>query len=272
MKKAFLLFAALLLAPLSFAQQATVTATITAYAGGSARALFLPQGGGSPTVTQASGNINASGVFSLSTWNNTYAGYAPSVTKFTICAPFPNASTCYSAIVSITSSSQDISSSFSGAPTPPGGNAVSSVFGRTGAVVAQSSDYSADYDALGAATAAVSAFTAAVGTVTWNSSGTCTYAVGGSYIGFGTVTSVSGQTCTLSPTGLVAGGSYTLKIINASGSAATLTLGTAGSCSAWKVGGGGSGAVTLSGSSEIDVLAFIFDGTNCLANFRGNFS
>ena len=111
-----------------------------------------------------------------------------------------------------------------------------------------------------------------IGAITWNNSGTCTFAAASVNNAAGTLTTVSGQSCTLSPTNLVKWGSYTLEIINASSSAATLTLGTGGSCSAWKVGGGGSGAITLSGSSDIDILAFTYDGTNCVANFRGNFN
>jgi hypothetical protein len=112
----------------------------------------------------------------------------------------------------------------------------------------------------------------AVGAVTWNSGGTCTYAASSAFVAYGTLTTTASQTCTLSPTGLIAGGTYTLEIINGSGASATLLLGTSGSCSAWKIGGGGGGTITLTGSSAIDMLAFIFDGTNCVANFRGNFS
>jgi hypothetical protein len=113
----------------------------------------------------------------------------------------------------------------------------------------------------------------ALGAVNWNNAGSCTFAAASAPIAAGTVTTVSGQSCTLIPTGLVTWGSYTLEIVNASSTAATFTLGTAGaSCSAWKVGGGSSGAVILSGASAIDVLAFTFDGTNCVANFRANFN
>jgi hypothetical protein len=62
-----------------------------------------------------------------------------------------------------------------------------------------------------------------------------------------------------------------LKVINASSTAATFTLGACAS-GVFKVGGGGSGAITLSGASAVDVLAFTFDGTNCLLNFRANFN
>ena len=113
----------------------------------------------------------------------------------------------------------------------------------------------------------------ALGAITWNNAGNCTFAAANAPIAGGTITTVSSQTCTLIPTGLVTWGSYTIKIANAASTAATLTLGTSGaSCSAWKVGGGGSGAITLSGASAIDSIAFTFDGTNCLANFRANFN
>ena len=75
---------------------------------------------------------------------------------------------------------------------------------------------------------------------------------------------------TLSESGLVKWGTYNLEINNGSGAAATLTLGTGGSCSAWKVAGGGGGAITLTGSSAIDLLSFTFDGTNCVAWLSNN--
>lgn len=110
----------LFLSSVAMAQQATVTATITPYAGGSVVARFQAQGGGSPSITQTSGPINSSGQFSLTAWNNAYAGYGPSVTSFTICVGASPA-TCYTTSVSISGSSQDISAAFSGAPSPPSG-------------------------------------------------------------------------------------------------------------------------------------------------------
>lgn len=114
----FLIAALCLLAMPAIAQQATVTATITsAWAGGSVVATFIPQGGGIPSVRQVSGVINSAGSFSLLAWQNTYATYAPSLTQFTICVG-AQPPTCYTATVQITSSSQNISSAFSAAPSP----------------------------------------------------------------------------------------------------------------------------------------------------------
>jgi hypothetical protein len=69
-------------------------------------------------------------------------------------------------------------------------------------------------------------------------------------------------------------GNYGVKILeDSTGGGVTFTLGTAGTCSAWKVRGGGSGAITLSSSaSAIDFLSFTYDGTNCLASFSQNFN
>lgn len=68
----------------------------------------------------------------------------------------------------------------------------------------------------------------------------------------------------------VNGGVYTLEIKQDSTGGAAMTLGTG--CT-WKVGGGGSGAITLTTTaSAIDVLTFMYDGTNCLANFQANFN
>jgi len=79
-----------------------------------------------------------------------------------------------------------------------------------------------------------------------------------------------GGSRTLNLTGLVSGGSYVLKIIQDGTGGEGLTLGTG--CT-WKVSGGGSGAITPSTSANaIDVLAFTYDGTSCLANFNKNFN
>ena len=88
------------------------------------------------------------------------------------------------------------------------------------------------------------------------------------------VTATHATSTAFSPTGLVKWGSYTLEIIqDATGGGVTFTLGTGGSCGAWLIGGGGGGAITLStGPNAADVLAFTFNGTNCLANFRTNFN
>jgi len=41
----------------------------------------------------------------------------------------------------------------------------------------------------------------------------------------------------------------------------------------WKVGGGGAGAITLTaGANSIDLLTWTFDGTNCVAQFKANFT
>jgi hypothetical protein len=75
---------------------------------------------------------------------------------------------------------------------------------------------------------------------------------------------------TLNVTGLVNGGTYVLKIIQDATGGEGLTLGTG--CT-WKVSGGGTGAITPStGANAIDVIAFMYDGTNCYANFNKNFN
>lgn len=70
---------------------------------------------------------------------------------------------------------------------------------------------------------------------------------------------------TLNITNPVSGGSYVLKVIQDGTGGEGLTLGTG--CT-WKVINSGSGAITPStGANAIDVLAFTYDGTNCLATF-----
>jgi hypothetical protein len=73
---------------------------------------------------------------------------------------------------------------------------------------------------------------------------------------------------TLNITNPVIGGNYVLKLIQDGTGGEGLTLGTG--CT-WKVANGGAGAVTLStGAAALDVLTFIYDGTNCLASFLAN--
>jgi hypothetical protein len=121
------LFLVSMLAGAALAQSATVTATITtAWAGGTVVANFIRQGAGKPQSTQTSANINASGSFTINdAWINTSAQFKPSLTQFTICVGKPQ--TCYTTTATITTSPQDISASFSSAPTPPSAGGVSQI-------------------------------------------------------------------------------------------------------------------------------------------------
>lgn len=139
--------------------QSTVTGTIAAYAGGSITATFVSQGGGSPAVTTVSGNIASNGTFSLLAWDNTNALYAPSQTNFQIQV---GESTFYNAITTVAGTSENISSIFSGAPTPPSEAGVSQIVagtnisitpsGGTGAVTVNSSGGSVTFDQVGSGT------------------------------------------------------------------------------------------------------------------------
>jgi hypothetical protein len=113
-----------------------------------------------------------------------------------------------------------------------------------------------------------------LGTLTYVANGTTTFAAASSTNAAGIVTATHSTSTTLSPTGLVKWGSYVLEIKqDSTGGGATFTLGTSGACSAWKMGGAGGGAITLStGAGALDFLAWTFDGTNCVANFRANFN
>lgn len=74
----------------------------------------------------------------------------------------------------------------------------------------------------------------------------------------------------LNITNPVNGGNYVLKLTQDATGGEGLTLGTG--CT-WKVIGGGSGAITPStGANAVDVLAFSYDGTNCLATFGKNYN
>ena len=101
---------------------------------------------------------------------------------------------------------------------------------------------------------------------------TVTFSGGSSLIGTGLLTLIHTTTTrTLNVTSLVAGLTYVIELTqDSTGVAGTFTLGTG--CT-WKVGGGGSSAITLSSTANtIDVLTFFYDGTRCLANFRTNFN
>ncbi len=61
-----------------------------------------------------------------------------------------------------------------------------------------------------------------------------------------------------------------LKVFQDGTGGRTLTL---GSGCAWKVSGGGGGAIALTPTpGALDVLSVIYDGTNCYANLSKNFN
>lgn len=75
---------------------------------------------------------------------------------------------------------------------------------------------------------------------------------------------------TLNVSNMVVGGNYLSKIIQDATGGEGLTLGTG--CT-WKIINGGGGAVTPStGANAIDVLAWIFDGTNCIGSLGKNYN
>ena len=75
---------------------------------------------------------------------------------------------------------------------------------------------------------------------------------------------------TLNITNPVVGGNYVLKLIQDATGGVGLVLGTG--CT-WKVVNGGAGAVTLTNApNALDVLTFIYDGTNCLTTLLFNLS
>lgn len=108
----------------------------------------------------------------------------------------------------------------------------------------------------------------AVTFVTLTDAATITWAVGSSPLANAGVT--LGGNRTLNVTGLLTGGTYTLKVIQDATGSRSLTLGTG--CT-WKVSNGGGGTITpTAAANAVDVLAFIYDGTNCYANFAHNFN
>jgi hypothetical protein len=111
-----------------------------------------------------------------------------------------------------------------------------------------------------------------LGTLTYTASGTTTFAAASSAWAGAVLTTTHSTSTTFSPTGLVKWGQYVVLIYqDATGGGVTFTLGTSGSCTAWKVTGGGSGAITLSTAANAqDELVFTFDGTYCRATLLQN--
>ena len=98
------------------AGQSAISGSAPAYAGGSIRAYFNPQGGGKPAVLQAAGKIAADGSFALEAWDNSNALYAPSTTTFIIQIE----KTSYSVTTEIAGSSASITTLLAAAPAPNG--------------------------------------------------------------------------------------------------------------------------------------------------------
>jgi len=93
---------------------------------------------------------------------------------------------------------------------------------------------------------------------------TVTWAIASAVCANATLTfTVHSGSRTLNLTGLVNGGNYVLKLVQDATGGENLTGGTG--CT-WKQRGGGGTAFTLTASANaIDVIAFTYDGTNCLA-------
>jgi hypothetical protein len=101
-------------------------------------------------------------------------------------------------------------------------------------------------------------------------SATVAWATNGPFSNASLTFTVHSGSRTLNVTGLINGGNYVLKLIQDSTGGEGLTLGSG--CT-WKVIGGGGGAVSLTASANaVDVLAWTYDGTNCLATLGKNFN
>lgn len=107
--------------------------------------------------------------------------------------------------------------------------------------------------------------------VTLTDGATVTWAIGSAMVSNAGLTfTTHGGSRTLNITNPLDGGSYVLWIKQDGTGPEGLTLGTG--CT-WKVSGGGGGAITPSiAANAEDVLAFIYKGTTCYANFNKNFN
>jgi hypothetical protein len=99
--------------------------------------------------------------------------------------------------------------------------------------------------------------------VTLADSATITWPVGGVGNAQLTFTAHSGSR-TLNVSGLTSGGNYVIELIQDGTGGEGLTGGTG--CTWKQMGGGGSTFTLTSTAGARDVVAFTYDGTNCLAN------
>jgi hypothetical protein len=104
-----------------------------------------------------------------------------------------------------------------------------------------------------------------LGTLSYGAGSTTTFAAASAPLAGARVTTTHTTSTVFSPTGLVVWGQYVVQISQDSvGGGVTFTLGTSGSCAAWKITGGGSGAIVLSSSPNAqDLFVFTFDGASC---------
>ena len=104
--------------------------------------------------------------------------------------------------------------------------------------------------------------------LTTNCKDSQTWALGSPSLANATIT-LTGA-CKINITGPISGGNYILEVIQGLGGGHTLTLGTG--CK-WRVSGGGGGTVTPSAAAgSLDVLAFTYDGSSCLATYNKLFN
>lgn len=111
------------------------------------------------------------------------------------------------------------------------------------------------------------------GSLSSSCSGTVNWAVG-SVLSADTALTTTGS-CNLTVSGMLATGVYVVYVTQGSGGSYTLSLGTGGTggCAAWKVRGGGSGAVTLTSTAgAVDILIFKWDGSTCWAVLGTNWN
>lgn len=117
--KRIVIFLYMLLCLPAFAQTTIVTGTIPNYAAGGIVGTFQPQGGSAtPPTVQNSMTLSGTGFFSMRMPDNLFSTYKPSVTLFNLCSK-TKPSVCYPVTLTITGTTQDISSAFTNAPIPP---------------------------------------------------------------------------------------------------------------------------------------------------------
>jgi hypothetical protein len=141
----------------------------------------------------------------------------------------------------------------------------------TTSVVSAASALTANLPVVGSGNAASATLAIAPTSITTTCTGNNVVNAASAYQASWTVTTTG--SCALELNNLQSGGFYTIYVTQGSGGSHTLALTAGDSCTAWKVSGDGSGAVTpTTTAGALDIMTVAYDGTNCYVNYNKNFN
>lgn len=254
-----------------------VTFTISSTSSGSWTAQFEATGDGGTTwvafsVTPSNSATAVTSATGSGTWQANVSGYTSVRVRL---STYSSGSAIVSIIPSTASARANSGSGGGGGVSAVTGTAPIASSGGTSPAIScatcatGASSLTVNQPIVGGGSEAIAALATAFTTQT--DGATVTWAIGSAWVANATLTfTVHSGSRTLNITGPLAGGNYVLKLVQDATGGEGLTLGTG--CT-WKVSGGGAGAITPStGAGAVDVLAFTYDGSACLANFNKNFN